>query len=612
MFFKSKEYWMFAIKILLVMVIAFLVEFFVLEREERFNEQIDIRAELTDDQCEFADNNKIYNIEVPEKYVSEIMIEYSSGENFEYVIVSGSKTVPDKAFAKIDKAYLDIDVNSEQIQLRVDENVNAEISAIHFINKAHFRYDRYMFIVLLLMFLLLIFNKKSFFIKNQEKIFVVIVLFMGLLFISRAGFRLPSWDEQIHFENAWNNSFFTNIKTNIEIEDFEHAEGVTKQDNNIDDQEVWINYYEENSNELSVTETKSPIISYNMIAYLPSSFVLAIGRLLNIPFNIYLELGKLANLITYIIIFVIAMKLCPNIKNMIFILGMIPTCVFQASSYTYDYWVNAFIILGVGLMLEEFISLDKLNVKKFIISVIAIAVGCCPKAIYILVLIPWLFIDKDKFRDKKDKKIVYCTVAGIFAVGILSFIIPLLVGLGGGADIYTDERGGETSVGGQIKYILSNPFAYGKLLFGSIIGTFNEYMFGSPIYSFFAYSGQSKGISVNLMEILLLGTAVTETGYAVKSRKTTGKNYKIVMGSIIILTIILIWTALYLSFTPVGNSSINGVQARYYIPLLLPFYGLFYNDNITFNVEYSKYCKWITCIMVLAVCYSFYSVWFRV
>ena len=31
----------------------------------------------------------------------------------------------------------------------------------------------------------------------------------------------------------------------------------------------------------------------------------------------------------------------------------------------------------------------------------------------------------------------------------------------------------------------------------------------------------------------------------------------------------LIWTALYLSFTPVGLSQINGVQGRYYIPITI-------------------------------------------
>lgn len=37
------------------------------------------------------------------------------------------------------------------------------------------------------------------------------------------------------------------------------------------------------------------------------------------------------------------------------------------------------------------------------------------------------------------------------------------------------------------------------------------------------------------------------------------------------MAVVLVWTALYLSFTEVGKSVISGVQARYYLPLFLEF-----------------------------------------
>ena len=44
--------------------------------------------------------------------------------------------------------------------------------------------------------------------------------------------------------------------------------------------------------------------------------------------------------------------------------------------------------------------------------------------------------------------------------------------------------------------------------------------------------------------------------------------YKVFITLIIMITVVLIWVALYLSFTPVGEEAIAGVQARYYLPLL--------------------------------------------
>lgn len=51
----------------------------------------------------------------------------------------------------------------------------------------------------------------------------------------------------------------------------------------------------------------------------------------------------------------------------------------------------------------------------------------------------------------------------------------------------------------------------------------------------------------------------------------------------------LIWTALYLSFTPVGNTSINGVQSRYFIPLLFIFLYSLKGIKISHSVSDNKY-----------------------
>ena len=42
----------------------------------------------------------------------------------------------------------------------------------------------------------------------------------------------------------------------------------------------------------------------------------------------------------------------------------------------------------------------------------------------------------------------------------------------------------------------------------------------------------------------------------------------------------LIWTALYLSFTPVGSTEINGVQPRYFLPLLFPILVCFKSSKV--------------------------------
>ena len=61
---------------------------------------------------------------------------------------------------------------------------------------------------------------------------------------------------------------------------------------------------------------------------------------------------------------------------------------------------------------------------------------------------------------------------------------------------------------------------------------------------------------------------VTFTNYI--SKKRISKGIKAVLGVLLVGMYVLIPTALYLSFTEVGSSTIEGVQPRYYICLLLP------------------------------------------
>lgn len=54
-------------------------------------------------------------------------------------------------------------------------------------------------------------------------------------------------------------------------------------------------------------------------------------------------------------------------------------------------------------------------------------------------------------------------------------------------------------------------------------------------------------------------------------------------------TVVLIWTALYLSFTEVGYTAIVGVQARYYLPFIFMIYLCLQNDKIECKMKVENY-----------------------
>ena len=93
--------------------------------------------------------------------------------------------------------------------------------------------------------------------------------------------------------------------------------------------------------------------------------------------------------------------------------------------------------------------------------------------------------------------------------------------------------------------------------------------------------------------------AVTDTNEGV----TLTKWPRIIIGVLCFVIICLIWTALYMSFTPVGMGEILGVQARYYMPLIIPIMAIINVPQIKNNINIRIY-NTIALIAPMAITYS--------
>ena len=80
--------------------------------------------------------------------------------------------------------------------------------------------------------------------------------------------------------------------------------------------------------------------------------------------------------------------------------------------------------------------------------------------------------------------------------------------------------------------------------------------------------------------LLLLAGFVREKG---EDCPVVGKCYKLLLAVMIFGVVCVIWTSLYGTFSVVGAAAIDGVQARYYIPLMLPFLYLFGNRKLVWK-----------------------------
>ena len=71
-------------------------------------------------------------------------------------------------------------------------------------------------------------------------------------------------------------------------------------------------------------------------------------------------------------------------------------------------------------------------------------------------------------------------------------------------------------------------------------------------------------------------------------------------------TACLVWTALYLDFTPVGSMVINGVSPRYYLPLIFPLSLIFINQKVRCSMKLENYQSLIAFLMLIGTGISIY------
>lgn len=74
---------------------------------------------------------------------------------------------------------------------------------------------------------------------------------------------------------------------------------------------------------------------------------------------------------------------CSNCKRLLCVLGMMPLMIYQSTVYTYDITVIAFLILGMCILVREFIRKEeKFQYRWRIAFILCMVLGCLPKAVY--------------------------------------------------------------------------------------------------------------------------------------------------------------------------------------------------------------------------------------
>lgn len=401
--------------------------------------------------------------------------------------------------------------------------------------------------------IIIFFQRKNF---SVEKKFLIIALFIGISYI----FISPLFkgiDEGVHFSRIY--TFFTDSKTD--------KEGFFKIPYSFE--KIIIaspknafftrNLNTKISSELLEKDIRGGMI-YTPISYLPYLLpVWILGILIKTNVVTLVFSTRFCGFLVYLVSSVYAIKTVPKRKDFIALFCLMPIVISSGATITGDLLTNSSIIVFFAIWYRLYLEKKQISKKDIILMVITGIITGCAKMIYVLEFLLLFFLPVECFGGKKSKKaLILSVIVGI--IGIATLINSF--------SAISSVNQSYSSFSLQHEFILKNPIRFLIILINSILSNYNFLCEFTTNYTILdiAYFRNSVLPILYLLGLLI---SIFNDGEVDLKLSTKKKSLIFIIGFIIIA---VMYISLYLQWTSdyeIGGNYIDGMQSRYYIPVML-------------------------------------------
>jgi uncharacterized membrane protein len=298
-------------------------------------------------------------------------------------------------------------------------------------------------------------------------------------------------------------------------------------------------------------------VLYAPILYAGTSAAIAVAHQWTGSPLMLLYAGRLGGLLLALLLTWWAIRITPFGKWAFLLIAMTPVILFQRSGITADSFINALAMLYVAYILRSALGPEKMigNLKVVFLGVLTISMCLCKQAYLALPMLLWA-IPAEKFQTPGNMRAVRI---GLPLLGWLSAVLWAVVVM----QINYAPMIKGTDAMGQLRYILSHPIQYGVIMTHDFAANGRKYILeligvlgwlDIPAFAWIAYAhaGVLMGVS-----------CVDNSGGA--SPKLASRILAVI---VLIASLKLVFTLMYLWWAPVGSSTLPGMQGRYFTPLL--------------------------------------------
>ena len=419
------------------------------------------------------------------------------------------------------------------------------------------------------LFYWMVFMKKC----RIETTVLVSLLFLGLLY----NFLLLPYmapDEEKHLDMTYR---FSNDLLGIDyIDDITLTKRVDDTKYVLEPNAELSNYYTVYHHLLEPVQDESLIVtnaSVNIFApffvYFPAVLGMTLARLLGFGTIAMLMFARWCNLAFFAVCVWWCMKKLPFGKMALAVIALFPMTIQQCNSFSYDAVITSVLFLFSTYVICMTYEDRPLRVSDVaVLAVLSALLVYGKSGVYFPVCLAVLLIPTKKFGALWKK---YAVAGGLLGIGFLSYInrnsgtVTQVVTTTAETSAVGGAVGNAVDMGYTLGYFLQNPWKLIQMLANTVADKAEFYLE--------SIVGQKMGwVEIEISRIVVIGFFVLFflTMCKVRGEKqyvTAGQKWWVAI--VCLLSAGMILMGMLLSWTPFGHVSIEGVQGRYFTPLLL-------------------------------------------
>ncbi|MCR4633428.1 MAG: DUF2142 domain-containing protein [Erysipelotrichaceae bacterium] len=357
------------------------------------------------------------------------------------------------------------------------------------------------------------------------------------------------------------------------------------------------------------------------ICFIPQALGITLARLLKWNMLRTFYLGRLFNLIFYVGCVYTAVKKTPVHKVLFGIMATLPIFMQQAASFSYDCYINGLTFVIIAFLLKWMCEEGPIERNDFILAFIANAMISPIKVVYALFSFLYWFVPQERFGSRKNKIIgtLILTAPAMFELTVLLFPLLFRIVRKIYENVFLKDVEAETVIGksadlvispepteGEIytfSYVMNHPVEMIMMFLRTV-----RYNLKTWFYASFgrALSGNTLILPTYLVHAtlaLLIFASLRDEGYI---------GSLLFRGAILLLCVfagIMMAGGMLVSWTEIdqevidayGGPVIQGIQGRYFSPLLPYLFVCLNNKVIKISKRFDPYILYVFVLLVFEV-----------